>query len=65
MYEAIGRNRKVGLVARRLTLKMDASPFSDAEQGTQMIALLVLASFVAMTCGLRVRWLAKRLALAR
>jgi len=44
---------------------MDASPFSDAEQGTQMIVLFVLASFVAVTCGLRIWWLEKRLVLAR
>jgi hypothetical protein len=45
--------------------QMDASPFSDAEQGTQMIVLFVLASFVAVTCGLRFRWLAKQFVLAR
>jgi len=44
---------------------MDASPFSDAEQGIQMIVLFVLASFVAVTCGLRFRWLAKQFVLAR
>jgi hypothetical protein len=63
-YGAIGRDRQVGFVARRLP-SMDASPFSDAERGTQMIVLASLALFVGMCCGLRCPWLAPRVTYAR
>jgi hypothetical protein len=62
-YGAIGRYRKVGFVARRLTLKWTRLHF-QTRNGDQMIALFGFVSFVAMTW-LRVHWLSKRHALAR